>query len=369
MKVAKRIFILIVIITLLISGCAYRDMNRLQFVTLGCIDINDQENIIIYAEVFIAKRTSQQSGEEVKYINKGEGDTIFKGYELSQTRVGLPAAYDITKAVIFTDEAAQQGLDLILDGYERNQKPSLKQYMFICKQAPEEILTVELPDELFLGFYLESFMVYNGNQSHVISIRMNEFFNNRDMGSQVNLIPVIKKMEQVGYEKIEIDGAAVIKDDKMVSTIEKDEVDSYKIFMNTLMTGTIVIENPMNKNKNISIQILKCSTKKKITYAEEGETLVDVDTEIVVSIPEVQGKIKLTDEKVRKEMEKETAEALKKDCLKLFYDYQHQGIDLLNIQREVDMNYPHADFSIEDTQMNMDVKVNIDGSGISTNSE
>lgn len=370
MKKKQKLIIVLILISVLLlnTSCAYVDMNRVLFATSTCLDINKDGQIVIYTELFSAKRSSTDAGEEVKMIHKGEGKTIYKGFMLGQTTTELPITYDILKATIFSERAARKGLDILMDGFKRNQKPSLKQYMFICEQPLEEIISLQLPEEMFLGFYLESYMIYTSNVAYVDSIRVNEFFNNRYSGNCVNLIPIIKKFEQTGSVKLDISGAAVIVDDKMVSELDKEEVSAYKTMTDDLIQGELTVVNPMEPDKDMSIVVLKCKTNKDLIMDEDNNSNIDLDTEILVNIPEVQGKIILTDPEIREKVRQEISNKIKLQCSALFNKYQEDGIDLLNLERDIKMKYPYKDFNIKDTKLNINVKVDIDGSGISTNS-
>lgn len=369
MKKIWKLIIILVLLLLLSVGCAYRDMNRVLFATSSSIDIDDDGNIVIYGELFSAKRSSSDAAEEIRMIHRGEGNTIYKGFMTGQTSVELPISYDISKATIITERAARKGLDIVMDGFKRNQKPSLKQYMFICEQPLEDIMATELPDEMFLGFYLESFMVYNSNVAYVEKIRVNEFFNNRNSGSHVNLVPIIKKIQQGGSEKIDIDGAAVIVEDKMVSSLNKEEVAVYKYMTNKLQTGDLTVKNPMESDNNISIAIMKCNTKKDLITLEDADTVVNLSIDLIVSIPEVQGDIIMTNKEIRDKISHEIEEKIEMQCSELFDKYQQMGIDLINIERDMEIKYPNVKFDINHTRMNVNVNVNIEGSGISTNNK
>ncbi|MFZ7121105.1 MAG: Ger(x)C family spore germination protein [Eubacteriaceae bacterium] len=363
----RRIFIIIIVLMFIFAGCSYKDMNRLEFSTLGCSDINEKGEIVSYGEVFLTSRTAQVAGTEVRIIAKGSGKTLYDAFSLNLPNEELPVSYDITKAMIFTRRAAEKGLDIFLDPYQRDQKPAIKQYMFICEQSPEEILKVEIPNEKFLGFYLESFMVYYGNSQYIASIRINEFINNRHMGSQVNLVPIIKTGKQVENEKIEIDGAAVIVEDKMVSKLEKVEVGIYKYMVDKMMMGSIIIDNPMSHDGYISLIIINSNTKKDILIENDNEIHLNLSMHILVNINEVQGGITLTDKEAREQVKKKAEEKVKLDCQELFKKYQQQEIDLLNIKSDVMRKDARVDFDIKNVEMNIDVNVEIDGSGVNTN--
>ncbi len=60
-----------------------------------------------------------------------------------------------------------------------------------------------------------------GASSRAVKLSLNEFYNQRNMGDKTNVVTIIDITKDSLEPKLQINGGAVIKDDKMVSIIAK----------------------------------------------------------------------------------------------------------------------------------------------------
>ncbi|MFZ7120836.1 MAG: Ger(x)C family spore germination protein [Eubacteriaceae bacterium] len=365
----KMIIILLVAILLLASGCfSYRDMNRLFFGTVGLFDINDKGELLLYGESFTTNRGGEEFGTEVRIILTGTGKTVlgaFYGYGAK-----FPIAYDMNKVLIYTERLARQGFKDYMDSPRRNQKPSLKQYLFVCEGDVEKLLSIEISDEKFLGMYLENMMIFQSNVANVRALQLNDFLNEQEIGSKISLMPIIGVVEKVIEERIDVIGVAIIEDYKMIDKLSVEELVYYKFLNNEMKIGYIDAVNPQNENGYVSLNTGKTKTKRTVTY-KNNIVQVDIMINTIVSLEEAEGGIDLLDDKIRKQIEKNASEVVKNKCMELFDKYKEKGIDLLNIQADMQRKYPKVQLEdiMEVTKLNLEVKVQIEGSGNITDSK
>lgn len=77
------------------------------------------------------------------------------------------------------------------------------------------------------------------------------------MGDKVNVVTIIDIPKGSLEPKLEINGGAVFKDDKMVSILERAEGLGYNFLMKDIKDGSLEVTNPCDINKFISLEILK----------------------------------------------------------------------------------------------------------------
>ncbi len=59
--------------------------------------------------------------------------------------------YEQTKAIIFTEKAADKGLEKFIDIFEREQQFIMRSNFCIFEGDGNELLNIKIPDEKFLG--------------------------------------------------------------------------------------------------------------------------------------------------------------------------------------------------------------------------
>jgi hypothetical protein len=79
---------------------------------------------------------------------------------------------------------------------------------------------------------------------------------------------------------------------------------------------------------------------------------------------EAQKFLTLSNDDVRKQIEKDAEERISEQCAGIFKRFQEKGIDIFNVQREFEKRYPHEKVKnvLEITKVNTNVDVFIEGS-------
>ncbi|MDD7794819.1 Ger(x)C family spore germination protein [Clostridium sp. 'White wine YQ'] len=363
----KIILIMLMVISLNLNGCYnYRDMNKLLFSSLQIYDIDEkEEEYKVYNECFKALRgEGEKAGLERKVILKGRGRSINDALNDLYISAGYQIAYDVNKILIYTESAARYGLDNFTDFPDRDPKPTLRQFMFIYEGDPENFVNISLDDEKYLGEFLENMMLYQNKASNIIDLRLNNYLNNKLIGSRTNVIPIVERTEKSIKTRIGVNGAAVLVDGKMLDKINNEQVEAYNLLNNKLKSGGLFVGNPEHKEKIVSLNILSSKPKRKV-YLEDGRIKANIVIDTRLSVNEAQISLRLSDDNIRKEIKDSAEEKIAKKCNELFNKFKMNGIDILNIERELNMKYPNHNIEnpISKTDLEVQVNVRIDGSG------
>ncbi|MFZ7134161.1 MAG: Ger(x)C family spore germination protein [Eubacteriales bacterium] len=367
----KLLMIIFLIVILFMNGCfSYRDMNRLFFTTMGVFDINDEGDVVIYGELFTTSRSeTEKGGVETKVILKGTGKTVLEAFYDYQSSSTFPVAYDVNKVLVYSEKVARHGLDDYIDSPSRNQKPTIKEFMFVSKEDPEEILNLQLTEEQFIGNFLDNMMIFQGNMPDIEPIRLNEFLNNRLMGSEVNLIPLISICEDNPQPRLSVHGAAVMINDKMVDELTPEEVTTYKFLMGTIKTASFDIDNPEEEGAMVALDNLSTKTKREVTI-HDGKVYVDFTIKSIVTFEEAQQEITLLDENIRKKVEELAKKFIEEKCEVLFKKFQAKNIDLFNIETDIYKKYPNETIPnyLQNLEVSIKVDIELEGSQNTSNS-
>lgn len=365
----KAVQLLLIICTLFLCGCYnYKDMNRVFFATAVIIDIDENGIITSIGENFKAYRgQGEKQGTEVKVLLEGKGITLFDAFNKIVRSASYQIDYTQLKAVIFTERAAKYGLDNFVDTLDRDQKSTLRLFLFVYDGNPEDLIKISLKDEQFLGLFLDNLMVSQGKLLQIMQLRLDKYMNNRTIGSSINIVPMLRIKEVASEKRVEVDGAAVIVNDKMVDKLTDEEVIIHNLYTQDRNTGFLTAENPELKNEYLNLKILRHKTKISLDY--DGKTItLDKNVNLRVSLLGAQKHLSLLKEGSVEQIENDAAKRIDKSCRELFEKYQKKGIDIYNVQRQFEMRYPHekVDNVLEITKLNTKADVFLEGSNNTT---
>jgi len=238
--------IYILILTLFLTGCFnYRDVNRIIFVTALCIDIDEDYNPVLYVEAFSSTRTTgAPSGDETKILFKGTGKTVFEAIRNITNTAAVKLNYTQNKALIFTEKAAEYGLDHFLDVLFRDQEFLVRQFVYITNVDIEELLKIELKEETFIGVFLADLSENKPARTKKASMRIDELYISRKLGSKINGISLIETEKSDLVNRVDINKLAILNEDKLIDILKYDETFIY--FLMTTNLINIAKENNIN---------------------------------------------------------------------------------------------------------------------------
>lgn len=359
-----RLIAIILVIIFTFTGCfSYRDINRVLFDLAILIDIDDNGNIILYTECFKAfKGVSQGIEQGVRIVNRVEGKTIFEAVRNSNLDSGYKHNYTQNKAIIFTERAARRGLKDVLDFLDRDQEFLIRPYVFVYMGDVDQLIHINIKDEEYLGTYLYSLIQNIGTASRAVIVNLNEFLNRRYMLSSTEVVSVLRVKEKAVMDKIQLDGGAVIQNDRMVDYIPIEQSQAYNFLRNEVDSGTLEVTNPSYQDGYVTLEIVKSRTKTRIKYDGRKIKLYKF-IKVNTSIGEVQYKFEMTEDVIKK-IEEEAERNIKKYCKELFEEYKMKKIDIFEIADELHRYYPKVKIEnpIEITELNIVVDVNVEGS-------
>ncbi|MEK6265191.1 MAG: Ger(x)C family spore germination protein [Clostridium sp.] len=362
MKKYKKILVISCIIMncLTMTSCfSYKDVNKILFVTALIVDVDDDGNPIIYVETFKGARGTTPEGTDERIIFKGKGKTMFEAVKELNTSSSYKLNYTQNKAIIFTEKAAEFGVDNFINFFDRDQELLIRPYITVYIGDPEKLINLNILQQKYIGFFIAQLVENIGTSSRAVKLSLNEFYAQRNMGDKANVITIIDITKDNLTPKLEVNGGAVIKDDKMVSILQRDEGQGFNFLMNTMVGGSLEITNPCDINEFISLEIKKSKTKTEISYYDN---IVHLKKKIKVKVDfaEAQKSIIFTDDNITKIQEK-SEENIVKACNILFAKYKEMGVDIFDITEQFYQKYPNIknEDIINKTELKVEVDVEI----------
>lgn len=353
-----------IISTILFNGCFnYRDIDKIIYVTTVIVDMDGSKNPILYIEAFKPSRGGQgSSGKGERVIFQGTGKTIF---EIVRD-VGLSSSYKLNytqnRGVIFTQKAAEEGLDNFIDFFYRDQETVVRADIAICKGDPQKLLNAKLKEQEYIGLFIHD-LIYNiSSSSRGVILSINDFLNRSYSANRTVVITTIDMKKDQLEDKVEVSDVAILKDFKLVGMLDRRQSEGYNFLIDNIRGGTLEVPNPDVDGKFISLEILKSKTNTKVSY--DGKKIhVKKTINTKASISEIQKSFYLTKENLGR-VEKKAESNIYKECMRIFENYKQKDLDIFEITDEFQRRYPREKVEdvISNSDLELEVHVTIEGS-------
>lgn len=365
----KRFFLCFIIFTtFLLNGCFnYRDIDKVLFVTSVIVDIDNNNSPVIYLEAFKPTRGGKgESGKGERILFKGTGKTLFEVVRDLNLSSSYKLNYTQNRGIIFTEKVAESCLSDFIDFFDRDQELVVRSDLTIYKGDPEKLMNAKLKSQEFIGLFIHD-LIYNiPASSRGIILSLNDFLNKSYSKNNTTVVTMIAMKENQTEDKIEVSNGAIIKDLKMVDTLDRKAGEGYNFLIDNIKGGTLEVGNPSADRKFVTLEILKSKTDTKISY--DGKS-VNVKKVIYTktSIGEAQQKF-IYNKGTIKQLEKNAESNIKMACNKIFEEYKKKDLDIFNISDDFNRNYPKekTDDILSKAQLEVEVHVYIEGSSDTT---
>lgn len=360
---------LIICMCLIFNGCFnYKDINRVLFMTSIIVDIDEDNNPILYMETFKPYRSATAGSEKgERIIYKGNAKTVFETIR----DVGLSSSYKLNatqnKAIIFTEKAAAYGIDNFIDLFDRDQEFLVRQYIAIYEGDVERLLKSKFKSEEYIGIFLTDLMDNIETSSRAVELSINDYLNKREQPSRTCVLTVLKMNEDQINDLIGIDGGAVVKDDKMVDRLPKDKSQGYNFIIDKVKSGTLEVSNPEHDEKFVTLEIRNSKTKTKLSYDGNSVKLKKI-IKVRTNFGETQDSINITDGEIYT-IARRAERNIELSCKDVFNEYKQKNLDIFNVEKEFNIKYPHEKLNevLKNTEIDVEVHVDIEGSSTKLN--
>lgn len=365
MKKIMKCFI-ILLIPLMFTGCFnYKDINKVTFATSVIFDTDDFGNAVVYLDCIKPYRSTNDSSDKGRrIIYKGVGKTALEAIKDIGVASSFKLNYSQSRAYIFTEKAAREGIKNYLDLINNNQQFQVKPSMFVYYGDIQDLLEVTSGDEEYLGLYLNDLAHKNKYNPRAMEKNVNTYLSESLMGSNTDIIGVIQIRKDVLDKKVEINGGAVMQDNILVERMESKDSLSYNLLMDNVKGGTLEMANPQSTESFITLEILESKTISDIEYYNGKINLIK-NINMRVSIGEAQGKL-LVSKDILNYIKATKEEEIKNHLNEVFEKYKKENLDIFNIGRLMEIKYPDKliENPLSQTTLKLNVNVIIDGTGV-----
>lgn len=368
----KIVLIIITLFILLISsGCYnYKEINNMAIVSsIGIDKDNKNDKYIVSAQIMNSKESENSEDSQITVYTK-EGDTVHEALRNITLKSPRKLYGNHLSKIVLSEEVAKEGIDNILDTFNRVTEVRNEFIITIVKEdKASDVLKVLTTTESIPAEYVKlSLKIADETSGLTYATKLDEFISLYLKKGIDPVVPVLKidKKEKKGttinnitttnpISKIVIEDLAVTNKGKLETYLKNEEVIGYNFLRNQIQKMIIPVKCD-DENNYASISILKNKTKSS-AEKKDNKYIINFNINSEAIITEYNCKKDLTDEKVIKELEKDTEKKIKRYIKKSLNKQKETKGKFLGLERIIYLDYPK--YKNEDYGVKYNVNVNL----------
>ncbi len=367
-------FVLIIItlfILLISSGCYnYKEINDMAIVSsIGIDKDNKNDKYIVSAQIMNSKESEDSEDSQITVYTK-EGDTVHEALRNITLKSPRKLYGNHLSKIVLSEEVAKEGIDNILDIFNRITEVRNEFIITIVKEdKASDVLKVLTTTESIPAEYVKlSLKIADKTSGLTYATKLDEFISLYLKKGIDPVVPVLKidKKEKKGttinnitttnpISKIVIEDLAVTNKGKLETYLKNEEVIGYNFLRNQIQKMIIPVKCD-DENNYASILILKNKTKSNAAK-KDNKYIINFNINSEAIITEYNCKKDLTDEKVIKELEKDTEKKINRYIKKSLNKQKETKGKFLGLERIIYLDYPK--YKNEDYSVKYNAKVNL----------
>ncbi|MBY9079897.1 Ger(x)C family spore germination protein [Paenibacillus sp. HN-1] len=316
--------LLLILAISLTSGCwNYKEVEDMSIVAGVAVDKGEQEGELRLSAELVDTSGEPKNTKVGFKIASLTGDTMFETVRNMISVTGKRLFWSHSKAIIFSEEIAREGLIKVMDWYNRDTETRSDIYIFVStEKTAREILELNSPMQAVVSFNLEQLMRDEHNAGTAPVVEIWDFIGRIESKGKYAVAPLIRIEKSPGGKKTErVDGTAVFARDRMIGKLSGEE-SRYMMFASNDVKGGILTVKDKSGKPEYSLEILSSKTRIH-PVLRNGRLRMEVSTVTHVSLGEVMMKEDLQKNGDIKEIEKLAEEQLKAGIEQVIDKAQH----------------------------------------------
>lgn len=354
--ILKRVLILLLIFSLLfLEGCwGKKEVEQLAFIMAIGVDQGEKPGDVLLTYQVAQPKKGAQGGSEISNWTVS--------IEVAHAPVSEEQLYQIfdrhpflgtTKILIIGEDLAKSGINPVIDPFQRFYQFRRTMYMLVAKGKAKDILNTKLRNDTLPALSLLGRIEDKGVSTFPVT-RIGHYLTLIHREGQVPVIPLVDRLQPgeggIEYqgskegeaEELRILGAGVIDGGKLTSYLTDQETKGYMWLENQISIRFISTEE-MN---GVSATVKVTSSKAKYNVSQDEKGLhFNYQINAKATIDEVKGSqpAKSIEEWAgfTKDVEKEIAQAIEKECYAAISKEKENSSDFLGIGRHIEQKKPN----------------------------
>lgn len=371
----RKIKLLFLVVLLIITtGCWNRvELDRRAIVAgFGADKAEEEGKIKITVQVVNVgeiKAMPPSRGVSTKAVTvyTGTGYTVFDAFRNLAMIVGKKLFLTETRILVVGEDLAREGLDKVLDFYERDPEPEIRNYLLIARGEAEEILETELRTDKIWASGINSMVeatMAHGKAPATEIIQFLKAVESKTTAPVATAVQVIRKGNKdsggngkpnqgettaVLPKELMVSGTAVFRQYKLAGWLDEKESRGLLWVTGKVKSGIIVVSSPETESRLIALEIIrsKSEIKPKIT---DGILTINVNIKEEGNLGEIQpDTVDITKPDVFKELEERKKAAIEDEISAAVVKAQELNADIFGFGEAVRRKYPKEWRQLNDT--------------------
>ncbi|MBC8532201.1 Ger(x)C family spore germination protein [Gehongia tenuis] len=267
-----------------------------------------------------------------------EAATVANGMNEMQFGVDYTIFWGHMGFIIFGEDAAREGIAKYIDALARNNELRLNSNVFVAEGiSAEELMNKTKESDSVLADQLQALITSAEALSTGAPVDLLGLVNMLDNPSTAGVVPILALEEEDGKPVVVIKGYGVIKDDKLVDTIETP--DSYGVAILRNRMNEHIVEVELEDGNRVALELLESACKVRPVF--EGEELREIVFEVhfTTNVTEIQSQVEFTED-LLSELAKLQSDQVKGQLEELIGRAQDLKADFLGAGQALEAQHP-----------------------------
>lgn len=350
----KKITLIIALFTILFSltGCSsnYMSLNDMAIVSSIIID-KKEDKYITHIEIYKEEKSENKSKKE-SFIVKGEGKHIKDAIDNASLLIGKTLYMVHLNAIVVSKDAIDNNMEILFNYLSRRIQLNSNYYILITDDV-EKLLKSKDEDNPILGEKIKNLIKYNTNNGAVFDYDFLE-----KLANYLNpKIDVFLNKITVEDKNLKINEAYYFNNDKIVGSLNQDEVKLINLFKN---------------NNNIYLDF-EIDNKYYILKIDESKTKIDLNNGINIklsataNLDSVHSDYDLTKSSIIEKLNNHANVSLENRYKELFSKIKENNSDILSINNYIYKVKGYEKYNIFKDNINIDIDITISKKGLMQN--
>jgi spore germination protein KC len=259
----------------LCQGCwNYREVDMLQVVAGFAVD-KGYEGKKYHMTIDLANTSSAGKDKPVSTtILETEGDTVFDAVRNTVKKTGNKLYWSDCQIVVIGSDVAEESILPIVDFLMRDAEPRLTINLLISKEkTAKEVLTAMPATVPIASFEIDKEIELNAkNQGTTVAYKVYEVYNQLADKNKGVTMAVIHNSENNGKLTNELDGIAVLRNDRLIGFLTPDDARNFLFVVDQVLGGVLLVKASTG-NVIAALEISENKTSIKPEYDGDRITL------------------------------------------------------------------------------------------------
>ena len=387
----KRITAVVLLLTVsaTFTGCwDNRELNELAIVMGIALDKADNGNLNVTAQVARCNSEQSSSGGGMRgssmgsYSNLVYEDSDFFEIIRKMTTISNRQLYNShTEVVLFGSDVAESGVRDYVDYLVRDNEFRYTMWLAVAEGKASDVFDATTYFDDMPATELSQLIDMQEVNSLNVRVTLLDYIKSMAEESASTLLPFVKiektdnskgadgSEQETETKGIKLSGAAVIKKDRMIGTIDSSTVRGY-LWVRDEEESSVIVTDGEN-GANIEVLDSKGDFDVSITSSGKINVKVKVDATCMVGMVKGDNNDKKTD--LVKLLEKDCKKVIEQEIIKAFEESKRLDADFIGIANQLNQlnhkewyaykNSENGDGYLQNIELSTDIKVNIKGIG------